>query len=64
MKEQAKPPSQEVNSVKEIEKALGKIDSTVVGFFSSEDEPLFESFKGSGELYIFYSIFSISISNV
>lgn len=49
MKEQAKPPSQEVKSLKEIEKSLGKIDSTVVGFFTSEEDPLYQPFMESGE---------------
>ena len=51
MKEQAKPPSQEVKSLKEIEKSLGKIDSTVVGFFTSEEDPLYAPFMESGEFY-------------
>lgn len=45
MKEQAKPPSQLKKSLKEIESALGKIDSTVLGFFYSEDDPFYMNFQ-------------------
>ncbi|XP_035219913.1 protein disulfide-isomerase A4-like [Stegodyphus dumicola] len=44
MKEQAKPPSQEITSPKVLEKSLGKIDASVVGFFLSDSDPLYLSY--------------------
>ncbi|KFM80827.1 Protein disulfide-isomerase A4, partial [Stegodyphus mimosarum] len=44
MKEQAKPPSQEITSPKVLEKSLGKIDVSVVGFFLSDSDPLYLSY--------------------
>ncbi|XP_015913469.2 protein disulfide-isomerase A4 [Parasteatoda tepidariorum] len=44
MKEQAKPPSQEVKSVKDLKKSIGKIDTTIVGYFDSETESFYENY--------------------
>ncbi|XP_055937281.1 protein disulfide-isomerase A4-like [Argiope bruennichi] len=44
MKEQAKPPSEESNSYKHLKNAIGKIDTTVVGFFDSNLDDFYRNF--------------------
>ncbi|GFQ85965.1 protein disulfide-isomerase A4 [Trichonephila clavata] len=44
MKEQAKPPSEELESYKHLKNSIGKIDATVVGFFESDLDDFYINF--------------------
>ncbi|CAL1268514.1 unnamed protein product [Larinioides sclopetarius] len=49
MKEQAKPPSEESDSYKHLKNAIGKIDTTVVGFFDSDADDFYRNFVEAGK---------------
>ncbi|KAK0417508.1 hypothetical protein QR680_013052 [Steinernema hermaphroditum] len=48
--EQAKPSAQELNSVKQVQRLQSRDDIAVVGFFASEESPLFEAFSDAAEM--------------
>ncbi|XP_054722821.1 protein disulfide-isomerase A4-like [Uloborus diversus] len=67
MKEQAKPPSEEIRSVKLLENAIGKNDVVIVGFFLSDLEQIYTSYLETANTFrgkfTFYHVFEKKILN-
>ena len=48
MVEQSKPAAKELKSVAEVKRFMSNTDITIIGFFATTEERLFESFSDAG----------------